>query len=77
MTQYIYLILWQSLSTNNLNEMLERYKKEKHLFPEVPAQDFDALVQIKLDLMHLHKKWQAIFLWQDGPLVQAMKNGDL
>jgi midasin len=61
----------------HLNEMLERYRKEKHLFPEVSAQDFDALEQIKLDLMHLHKKWQAIFLWQDGPLVQAMKNGDL
>ncbi|CAA6669952.1 unnamed protein product [Spirodela intermedia] len=30
----------------------------------------DALVQLELN-------WQAIFLWQDGPLVQAMKNGDL
>jgi midasin len=47
----------------HLNEMLERYKKRKRLFPEVSAQDFDAMVQIKLDLMHLHKKWQAIFLW--------------
>lgn len=40
------------------------------------AQDLGAMEQIKLDLMHLHKRWQAIFLWQDGPLVQAMKNGD-
>ncbi|TVU30479.1 hypothetical protein EJB05_22106, partial [Eragrostis curvula] len=61
----------------HLNEMLERYRKEKHLFPEVSAQDLDAMEQIKLDLMHLHKRWQAIFLWQDGPLVQAMKSGDL
>ena len=43
----------------------------------MPAQDLGAMEQIKLDLMHLHKRWQSIFLWQDGPLVQAMKNGDL
>jgi midasin len=43
----------------------------------VSAQDLGAMEQIKLDLMHLHKRWQAIFLWKDGPLVQAMKNGDL
>ena len=33
--------------------------------------------QIKLKLTHLHQKWQTIFLWQDGPLVEAMKSGDL
>ncbi|CAL4925261.1 unnamed protein product [Urochloa decumbens] len=62
---------------SHLNEILDRYNKEKDLFPEVPAQDLDTMEQIKLDLMHLKKRWQAIFLWQDGPLVQAMKNGDL
>ncbi|KAL6842329.1 hypothetical protein ACP4OV_027756 [Aristida adscensionis] len=62
---------------SHLNEIADRYRKGKDLFPEVPVQDLDAIEQIKLDLMHLHKRWQAIFLWQDGPLVQAMKNGDL
>jgi len=62
---------------SHLNEILNRYKKEKDLFPEVSAQDLDTIEQIKLDLMHLRKRWQAIFIWQDGPLVQAMKNGDL
>jgi len=62
---------------SHLNEILNRYKKEKDLFPEVSAQDLDTIEQIKLDLMHLRKRWQAIFVWQDGPLVQAMKNGDL
>ncbi|KAG8091817.1 hypothetical protein GUJ93_ZPchr0012g21118 [Zizania palustris] len=61
---------------NHINEILDRYKKEKELFPEVPPHDLGAMEQIKLDLMHLHKRWQAIFLWQDGSLVQAMKNGD-
>lgn len=27
--------------------------------------------------MRLKEKWQTIFLWQDGPLVQAMKDGDI
>lgn len=25
----------------------------------------------------MHEKWQTIFTWQDGPLVQAMKTGHL
>ena len=62
---------------SHLNEILNRYKKEKDLYPEVSAQDLDTIEQIKLDLMHLRKRWQAIFIWQDGPLVQTMKNGDL
>ena len=62
---------------SHLNEILNRYRKEKDLFPEVSAQELDTMEQIKLDLMHLRKRWQAIFIWQDGPLVQAMKNGDL
>lgn len=62
---------------SHLNEILDRCRKEKDLFPEVSAQDLDTLEQSKLDLMHLKKRWQAIFLWQDGPLVQAMRNGDL
>ena len=62
---------------SHLNEILNRYRKEQDLFPEVSAQELDTMEQIKLDLMHLRKRWQAIFIWQDGPLVQAMKNGDL
>uniref|UniRef100_J3N351 Midasin n=1 Tax=Oryza brachyantha TaxID=4533 RepID=J3N351_ORYBR len=62
---------------NKINEILDRYRKEKELFPQVPPHDLDIMEQIKLDLMQLHKRWQAIFLWQDGSLVQAMKNGDL
>jgi midasin len=43
----------------------------------VQPQELNDMDEIKLKLMHLHQNWQAIFLWQDGPLVQAMKNGDL
>ncbi|KAI5016290.1 hypothetical protein ZWY2020_006141 [Hordeum vulgare] len=62
---------------NRMNDILDRYRKEKELFPEVPPQDIDDMEQIKLKLMDLHQKSEAIFLWQDGPLVQAMKSGDL
>ncbi|KAL8100236.1 hypothetical protein AgCh_032471 [Apium graveolens] len=45
--------------------------------PDVTTLDLDIIEQMKVKLIELHKKWQSIFLWQDGPLVQAMKNGDL
>ncbi|KAG7014001.1 Midasin [Cucurbita argyrosperma subsp. argyrosperma] len=32
---------------------------------------------IKKKLTELHKQWQTIFTWQDGPLVQAMRDGDM
>lgn len=30
-----------------------------------------------LDVKQLHQRWQTIFMWHDGPLVQAMKDGSL
>ena len=36
--------------------------------------DFENMIE---ELSNLHKKWQTIFMWQDGPLVQAMNDGDL
>lgn len=30
-----------------------------------------------LDVIQLHQRWQTIFMWHDGPLVQAMKDGSL
>lgn len=45
--------------------------------PVVSQQDLDAFIQVKQELLQLQQKWQTIFLWHDGPLVQAMKNGDL
>lgn len=32
---------------------------------------------IKTKLTELYKQWQTIFTWQDGPLVQAMRDGDM
>ncbi|WVZ15742.1 hypothetical protein V8G54_013308, partial [Vigna mungo] len=41
------------------------------------SRELKDLEQIKCDLNGLHQKWQSIFVWQDGPLVEAMRDGDL
>lgn len=45
--------------------------------PEVTGQDLKALKVMVMNLSELHRKWQTIFMWHDGPLVQAMRDGDL
>lgn len=44
---------------------------------DISQQDVDDFQLVIDALVQLELNWQAIFLWQDGPLVQAMKNGDL
>lgn len=44
---------------------------------DITEQDRKRFVKKKEKLAQLYQKWQTIFSWQDGPLVQAMKNGDL
>ncbi|KAL2892752.1 Midasin [Bienertia sinuspersici] len=44
---------------------------------EVNESDLASLVKLKAELSQLYQQWQTIFVWQDGPLVHAMKNGDL
>nr|XP_029123013.1 LOW QUALITY PROTEIN: midasin [Elaeis guineensis] len=65
------------MTISQLNEILNNYNQNAPLHPDVTQQDVEAFEQIKLDLLQLKQKWQTIFLWQDGPLVQAMKDGDL
>ncbi|KAG1362520.1 Midasin [Cocos nucifera] len=65
------------MTISQLNEILNNYNQNASLHPGVTQQDIEAFEQIKLDLLQLKQKWQTIFLWQDGPLVQAMKDGDL
>lgn len=65
------------MTLSQLNEILNNYSQNAPLHPDVTQQDVEAFEQIKLDILQLKQKWQTIFLWQDGPLVQAMKDGDL
>jgi len=62
---------------NRLAEVLDSYKKGLIPLSAVSARDLAAFEKVKGELYQLYQKWQTIFIWQDGPLVQAMKNGDL
>lgn len=40
--------------------------------------DFIVTLQVAMkDLVELYQKWRAVFKWYDGPLVNAMRDGDL
>ncbi|KAI4355485.1 hypothetical protein L6164_004254 [Bauhinia variegata] len=60
-----------------LSCMIRKYKEGQVYCPDVTAEDLSAFEQMKLNLDLLHQKWQSIFVWQDGPLVKAMRDGDL
>ncbi|KAL1318551.1 hypothetical protein AAHE18_15G213600 [Arachis hypogaea] len=68
----------QAASTLDLlNGMIRKYKEGQIQIPDVSREDLCAFEQLKFELDVLHKKWQSIFEWQDGPLVKAMRGGDL
>ncbi|XP_059643593.1 midasin [Cornus florida] len=66
-----------SFTLDNLAVIIKSYRQELISHPDVSLQDLNLFEQMKLDLAQLYQKWKTIFMWQDGPLVQAMKNGDL
>lgn len=66
-----------SSTLDHLNLIITSYRQGQVSCPNVSAKDIDTLEQMKWDLTCLLQKWQTIFMWQDGPLVQAMKAGDL
>jgi midasin len=35
------------------------------------------LMSFQKELQILHSQWKSLFVWQDGPLVEAMRKGDL
>lgn len=63
--------------TSRLAEIVKNYKQGLVSRPDVIQQDIVWIEQSQMDLVKLHHKWHNIFMWQDGPLVEAMKNGDL
>ncbi|KAK9282633.1 hypothetical protein L1049_010852 [Liquidambar formosana] len=68
----------QASSTfDQLDVIINSYRQGRISCPEVTVQDVDTFENMKLELAEMHQKWQTIFMWQDGPLVHAMKDGDL
>lgn len=66
-----------SSTLHKLSVILCSYRQSLVCHPDVTSQDVDYIGQLNLDLVQLCQKWQTIFMWQDGPLVEAMKNGEL
>ncbi|ONI15461.1 hypothetical protein PRUPE_3G044200 [Prunus persica] len=61
----------------NLNKMIKDYKQGQILNPDVTKHNLMTLEGIMLKLSEMHQEWQKMFVWLDGPLVQAMRSGDL
>lgn len=67
-----------AVSTIKLLNLLIKDYKEGHISnSNVTIEDIATLEHTKLGLSQLHQQWRKIFEWQDGPLVKAMKAGDI
>ncbi|KAL0354508.1 UNVERIFIED_CONTAM: Midasin [Sesamum radiatum] len=66
-----------SPTLNMLSLIIKSYREHSVSHPEVTENELGYIEKIYLDLCQLHSKWKTIFTWQDGPLVEAMKRGDL
>ncbi|KAL5697769.1 hypothetical protein ACHQM5_028886 [Ranunculus cassubicifolius] len=60
-----------------LNDITDTYQRGQIINTNITRGDLDTFEQMKLKLIQLHQKWQTIFTWHDGPLVETMKSGDL
>lgn len=66
-----------SQTLNVLSLIMKSYKEHTVSNPEVTADELKNIENIKEEMYQLLEKWRTIFKWQDGPLVEAMKSGDL
>ncbi|KAJ0075983.1 hypothetical protein Patl1_33593 [Pistacia atlantica] len=72
MSEFKYLI-----EQLRMSKALMKYPGETVPSAAVTPQDLDSLEQLISDLTQLYQRWQTIFMWHDGPLVEAMKEGSL
>lgn len=66
-----------SLTLDKLSMIINGYRQGVISHPDVTVEELEFIENINADLAELYNKWQTIFIWQDGPLVEAMKKGDL
>lgn len=59
-----------------ISVIIKSYKDQLVANPEITSNDINDMEKLYLDMSQLQQKWQTIFMWQDGPLIEAMKNGD-
>lgn len=65
------------MTVNLLSRIIKRYRDRSVSHAEVTANELGYIEKIHVDLCQLQSEWQTIFMWQDGPLVEAMKKGDM
>lgn len=65
------------VSIKSIETMLEKCKNDSVIGVAVTLQNVDVLEQIRNNMVMLYQKWRAIFVWQDGPLVEAMRAGNM
>ncbi|KAM7253719.1 hypothetical protein ACFE04_031401 [Oxalis oulophora] len=66
-----------SLVLNHLHDVINKYRQSFVSCTDDIINDLSIVEETKSKLSKLYQTWQTIFTWQDGPLVQAMKGGDL
>lgn len=66
-----------SSTLSTLEKLIQTYKQGLISYPAVTDQHLETIEVGMKKLSQLHQKWQTIFMWQDGPLVRSMKDGDL
>ncbi|XP_026437070.1 midasin-like [Papaver somniferum] len=65
---------------DQLNLIISSYRKRQVSHPDVTEDDllkFEQTIMGDMGLIDMHQKWQTIFSWQDGPLIEAMEGGHL
>ncbi|KAI3908771.1 hypothetical protein MKW98_029321 [Papaver atlanticum] len=65
---------------DQINLIISSYRKRQVSHPDVTEEDLQKVQQTlmgDMGLIDLHQKWQTIFSWQDGPLIEAMEGGHL
>ncbi|KAL1208785.1 Midasin [Cardamine amara subsp. amara] len=65
------------LLIKSVETVLKKYKNNSVLGAAVSPQDVVVLEMIWNNMVMLHKNWRSIFVWQDGPLVEAMRAGNI
>ncbi|KAL0877422.1 hypothetical protein Bca101_027127 [Brassica carinata] len=61
----------------SIDAILEKLKNDSILGMAVTPLNIDVLQNIRNNMVTLYQKWRAIFVWQDGPLVEAMRAGNI
>ncbi|CAH9088613.1 unnamed protein product [Cuscuta europaea] len=62
---------------DKVSRIISSYRLGLVSHPDVTVEELDCLNNLNLRLVDLYHQWETIFRWKDGPLVEAMKNGDL